>query len=183
MVTTLRIIESPPTAYPDIPGLIDGIDPATVWARLESWIGWRWNTRAVVFTVEGPGDWSAPLCPATFGVTEIWKDDAWGVVTLQPSAFGGLFLPECAHYRIGATVGAVDAPPPIVLEAARRLGAYLKAVASRSFENAILTKESSDEIDSFEYAPPANAAKALQYSGAADLLRRFRRPPGAEVAA
>lgn len=179
MATTLEVIESAPAAFPEIPNLAEGIEVATVWARIDGWINARWGERECAFIVEGPGHWRAPLYPFIVATIEIWDASEWVSAVIAPSALAGYQLEGVGPYRFMGILGDAADPPAIVLEAARRLGAYLVAAASRQFENAILTKESSDEIDSFEYAPPANAAKALQYSGAADLLRRFRRPPGA----
>jgi hypothetical protein len=182
MATTLQILESPPAAYPDIPGLPDTIDAATVWARLEGWIAHRWGERDCVFISEGPGDWRPPLQPFSTLTIEIWEAGDWVSAVIPPSPLGGYCLESIGPFRFTGTLGADDDPPAIVLEAAWRLGAYLATVAARDFENIVVTKETSDEVDSFEYGSPNVAARAMQYSGAADLLRRFRRPPGAEAA-
>lgn len=182
MAATIDIQESSPATSPPIAGLVEGIEPGVVWERLDSWINARWGVRDCAFIVEGPGDWRAPLYPFTVATIEIWEAGEWVSAVIPPSPLGGYRLESVGPFRFTGLLGAADAPPAIVLEAARRLGAYLKAVASRSFENAILTQESSDEVDSYSYGAPVNAARALQYSGAADLLRRFRRPPGAEAA-
>lgn len=183
MATTLDIQESAPAAFPDIPGLAEGIDAATVWARIDGWIAARWGERECVFVVEGPGDWRPPHVPFAVATIEIWEAGEWVSAVIPPTPLGGYRLESVGPFRFTGILGSVETPPAIVLEAARRLGAYLVAIASRNFENAILTQESSDEIDSYSYGAPGNAAKALQYSGAGDLLRRFRWPPGAEGAA
>lgn len=183
MATTIDIQESPPAAFPAIPGLVETIEPGVVWERLDSWINARWGERDCAFIVEGPSDWRAPLYPFAVATIEIWEAGEWVSAVIPPSPLGGYCLEGVGPFRFAGVLGSVDAPPAIVLEAARRLGAYLAAVASHGFKNAILTKEASDEVDAFEYGAPVNAARALQYSGAADLLRRFRRPPGAEAAA
>ncbi len=182
MATTLEIIESAPPTFPDIPGLVESIDAATVWARLEGWINARWAERDCSFIVEGAGHWRAPLYPFTVATIETWEAGEWVTAVIPPSPLGGYCLEGVGPFRFAGILGAADAPPAIVLEAARRLGSYLVAVASRNFENALVMRQTSDELDSFEYGAPYNAARALQYSGAADLLRRFRRPPGAELA-
>ena len=171
---TLEIEESAPAEYPEIPNLPAEIAAATVWSRLESWIGWRWGSRAVVFIVEGPGSWLPPLKPFTATTIEAWQGEQWVEVEGQAAALGYTLVSE-GPFRITGDCGAEEDPPAIVLEAAYRLGQYLVTTSSRKFENVVIAKEASEEIDSFEYGSPNVAARALQYSGAADLLRPYRR--------
>lgn len=73
------------------------------------------------------------------------------------------------------TLWTADAPPEDVLEAFRRLAEYSTdkdahpSLTSRSVEIGSLR-------ESFERSP-AWLARAMQYSGAADLLRPYRRAP------
>lgn len=175
MATTLEIIESAPATFPPIPNLAIGIDPGTVWARLDAWNAWRWGERNCSFVVEGPGDWRAPLLPFSTLTIEVWFDGAFVSAVLPPSPLGGYCLESVGPYRFAGLLGDTADPPEAVFEAARRLGQFLVTVAARNFDNAILTKESSEEVDSFEYGSPNVAARAMQYSGAGDLLRRYRR--------
>lgn len=171
---TLEIEESAPAEYPEITGLASGIEPAVVWARIESWIGWRWGDRDVVFIVEGPGSWNPPLKPFTLTSAECWRGEAWVEIESTPAALGFTLVSE-GPFRLTGTCGSDETPPEVVLEAARRLGQFLVTAAARKFDNAFLTAQASEEVDRFEYGSPTAAARALQYSGAADLLRPYRR--------
>jgi hypothetical protein len=176
MATTLKISEVSPAIYPALStpvSLPPGVSIDAVWRRIEDWTAYRWGARDAVFIVEGPGNWTAPVLPTTFDVTEIWRDDAWEAVTLRPTALGGLFLPELAHYRIAATVGADDAPPPAVEEAVRRLAQYFGNVAINAQQSRLASGFKLDDVD-VQFSEPHVAAKAMKESGAADLLRRYR---------
>lgn len=146
------------------------IDPALIWQRLESWITWRWGERQVVWTVEGRGDeWCAPLTPATFTKVELWLDNQWNEITVQEGPLGGLLLTNWNHFRITATVGSTDDPPEIVQEAWRRLHEYSRGVAEAFKEGgADYRDDSGQRVASW-------TAKSMQLSGAADLLRQYRR--------
>lgn len=175
MTTTLQILESAPASWPAIPGLPADLDAAVVWLRLESWIAWRWGERECAFVVEGPGEWTAPFTPFTTTTIEVWHDGEWELASVAPTPCGGYELGEVGPFRFTGLLGDVDDPPSIVLEAARRLGTYLVQVAARDFCNVVLSKEESADVDSFEFASPNVAARAISYSGAGDLLRRYRR--------
>ncbi len=196
MATTLKVIEAAPLAYPQIfetaplAGSLEELLSIAAWQRIESFIGWRWGARDVTFTVEGPGAWEALLQPATFGVFEIWRDDAWEAVTLRPTALGGLLLPELAHYRIAATVGAASDPPRAVKEAVFRLAEYLQAADAMPAGERIVASFKTDlgrpgsyggdhrstdlRAVEFSHHGPTWIARAMQNSGAADLLRPWR---------
>ena len=175
MAYTLRIEEAPPAAWPSTD--TDLTAPSTtflnsVWQRLEAFVGYRWGGRAVTFTVEGPGDWSPPLRPTTVLTAEIWGAGlAWEAVVLNPSPLGGFSLDQVGPYRFIATVGSADDPPPAVQEAFRRLAHYM---ADNDGREAGMTETSLDGVGSFKFASPTIAARALAYSGAADLLRPYR---------
>ena len=175
MAVTIRQTESAPDTYPDAPeGLSTeaaAIDPALIWQRIESYVAWRGTSRDVEWIVEGEGQWLPPLKPATIATTEGWSDDAWQAVELRPTALGGYCLPSCGPYRIAGTVGDDDADvPALITEAFRRLAEYLAAVS----DNPGIRSESMPDIWQGEYDNRARA-RALQDSGAADLLRTFRR--------
>ena len=176
MAVTLKQTESAPDAYPDAPeGLSTdaaAIDPALIWQRIESYVAWRGASRDVEWIVEGEGQWSPPLKPAIVTTTEGWSDDAWQAVELRPTALGGYCLPGCGPYRIAGTVGddAADVPA-LIMEAFRRLAEYFAALG---FDDVGKRSESVPDIWQGEYDNRARA-RALQDSGAADLLRTFRR--------
>jgi hypothetical protein len=175
--TTIKQTEATPEAYPDPPeGLSTeaaALDPAIVWQRLEGYIAWRFSERAVTWIAEGPGEWVPPLHVTVIDTTERWTGTAWEVVTdLQLSPLGGYCLPACGPYRFTATVGGGGDAPASVLEAYRRLAEYMAGI---DFHDIGLRTENLPDIASFEFAPPSWRAQALVNSGAADLLRNYRR--------
>lgn len=145
---------------------------AALWKRIENYIAWRWGEREVTWIVNGPGEWLPPLIPYTVTSIEVWRDD-WEPVTLDPVPIG-LCLDELT-YRVKATVGSTDAPPADVLEAATRLSEYF-ADGWDAARAATTFRSSLGELDSSAERPATWAARALQYSGAADLLRNYRNP-------
>lgn len=169
---TLVADEIPPTAFPVLTPAV----PAYVWQRLEAYIAWRYSPRGVRWTVEGPGLWKAPLAPAVVTDVEVWNsfDMNFEAVTLDASPFDGYVLP-CGTYRFTATVGDGVEVPAIVAQAAQRLSAYLAADAGtpgseteyREVPGVLVTRTSRGDA--------AWMAKALVNSGAADLLRAYRR--------
>jgi hypothetical protein len=174
MAVTIKEDEETPGAYPAKPNGLssaaDALDAAMIWARIEEFTAWRWTARSVVWIVEGPGEWIAPLKPAEVLTTYVWANDAWEAMTLPASPRGGYMLPGCAEYKMVATVGADATVPPIVNEAARRLFEFY----ARARVNSGLRQETVEGIGSVEY--DANAiASAMNRSGAGDLLRSFRR--------
>lgn len=177
MAVTVRQTESAPEAYPDAPeGLSSeaaAINPALIWQRIESYVAWRWSTRDVEWVIEGDGDWCPPLKPAIVSTTEGWRDGAWEAVELRPTPLGGYCLAGCGPHRIIGTVGEDDAAvPALVLEAYRRLAEY---TAQINFEHPGVRSITVPDVATEEFASPSWRARALQDSGAADLLRTFRR--------
>lgn len=170
MTVVLRQSEAAPASYPTVPGLSTAaaaLDADALWQRLESYIAHRWTPREVTWTVRGPGEFVPWLTPATVTTTERWFDLEWQGVTPDPSPLGGLMLPTGDVYRIIATVGSGD-PPAAVLEAYRRLAEYLASGEGKAGASAYRFKVGDLEED-VERAPTW-VARALQYSGAADLL-------------
>lgn len=171
----LSVSEGEPTSYPALPATVSGdavenVPAAAVWQRLEHWMSWRWNEREVVWVVQGPGEWVPPLRPATVDSTEGWNPTtkAWESVTLEQGPIG--YTLDDATYRITATVGDTEIPPANVLEAVVRLAEYMYLVQQDPTPGHTRV---SDGDYSFDRS--ANwVARALQYSGAADLLRGYR---------
>ncbi|MEM8759146.1 MAG: hypothetical protein AAGE83_02335 [Pseudomonadota bacterium] len=165
--TIISVVESPPAAWPTIAGAPEGVDPAVVWQRLETWVSYRWGERSVQLICEGCGELVPPLAPFTLDQAELWNEgDGWQVVSL-PISPRGWRLDAFGPYRLSATVGSADAPPAAVAEAFRRLASYLAQGAG--------TGRTRSRIDEIETERPASwAARSLQYSGAADLLRPYR---------
>jgi hypothetical protein len=115
----------------------------------------------------------APLAPATISTVELWSQaNVWEVTTLNAGPLGGFFLRSTGPYRFTASVGGGEVPAD-VNEAFRRLAEYMAAkpgkpeVRSESVSaGSITVSDSRDE---------SWIANALVNSGAADLLRDFRR--------
>jgi hypothetical protein len=132
----------------------NNVGPEPIWQRIEDWTRYRWGSRTVVYIAEGTGDWRPPLSPTTISTVEVWQDSAWAAVTLDPSPMSGFVLLG-ETYRFTGTVG----------------DEYFAAVAG-DLEPGVIS--SSDGDYSFEKAQPTWKAKAIQLSGAADLLRKYR---------
>ena len=181
MAVTLKQVEGVPAAWPAKPtGLsteATALDVGIIWGRIEQWIARRWSSRSIVWTVEGSGEWVPPLAPAIITTVEVWSG-AWGVVTLGASPLGGYDLDTEGPYRFTGTVGA--GPVPLAgQEAYRRLAEYSAEVSDYSMMKGRAGASSVDaEIgpihESFSRSP-SWAAKAMHNSGAADLLRPYRK--------
>jgi len=176
MAVALKMIEAIPTAYPDAPaGLSDDaalLDADMVWARIEAYTAHRYSARAVVWTVEGGGDWTPPLAPVNTITAEIWDGTAWQEAFPAASPYDGYTLACDGPYRFTADVGGGDVPAPVT-EAFIRLAEYMAddpgRVGSSSFTDAI------GPLNEAVTRTPTWLARAMQYSGAGDLLRPYRR--------
>ena len=170
MAETVSQFEDIPGSYPS--GGSDTDD--ALWQRIEAHCAQRWTPRQVVWIVDGPGLWKPPLGPATITQTEIWRHGAYEVKAPELSPFGGFNLHHHGPYRITATVGDNNPAPMIVLEAFERLKAYANA------DHGGLPGVSSYSVNTGQISEsyrrnPAFMARALEMSGAADLLRGYRR--------
>lgn len=181
MATILRQEEAEPASYPSYPGSPDilsaaaaAIDPAVVWERLEQYIAHRYSARDVVWIVEGPGEFVPPLALATIDEIAVWSCGAgeYEAVTLQPSPMGGCYLPASGPYRFEASVAAAEIPAPI-WEAYRRLAEYMAAKPGKP--GATSERVTAGSVSVSHSRSQSWIANALQNSGAADLLRPYRR--------
>lgn len=163
MVELLSVDEGRP---PDYPALTLAYDEAVVWQRIEAWCGHRWGARAVTWIVRGAGEWIPPLTPYSVDQAYKWTGAAWEQTTLAYSAVG-LWL-EGGDYKVEATVGDANDSPAAVDEAAQRLAEYY----AQNGTDAGLTSVTDGDY-SFQRSASA-VARAMQYSGAADLLRPYR---------
>lgn len=174
MATLIKETESAPEAYNLQPSATLA---TTAWQRVEPYIAHRFSPRTVEWIVEGPGEWHPPLKPATISTVEVWsRADEWEDATLAASPLGGYMLPCTGPYRFSATVGSPhnQNPPTAVVEAVRRLAEYLNASPGKP---GVISKSVSlgGAIDE-SWRRQANwRAQAMQLSGAADLLRGYRR--------
>lgn len=165
--------ESYPTTSPALP-LND-----VCWQRIEPWIAFRYSPRTVEWYVENaPGYWEPPLKPAVITDVAVWSRRAkeWETTTLDPSPRGGYYLPSSGPWRIRATVGGGSpAPvvPSIIWEAVKRLSAYMSAEPGTP--GASSESISAGSISIATRRSESWMANAMRNSGAADLLRNFRR--------
>ncbi len=184
MAVTLQQTEAMPESYPDLgsPSHLSAAAAAlgevVVWQRIEAYVAHRWSERAVTWIVEGPGEWIPPLAPTVIATVEVWKDGTWTeVLDLSSTACGGLFLTAAGPYRISGVVGGGGPsiePPEAVLEAFKRLAEYMATPAGKPG----VTRRSDDIGGALSTSYSRSAtwrAEALQNSGAADLLRPYRR--------
>ena len=174
MMELLRQDEETPATYPAGPSGLSteaqGLHPAMVWERLEGFTAHRWAERTVTWVVEGPGWFVLPLKPAIIDSSEVWNGSAWETTALIEAPIG--YSLEASTYRVIATVGGGPIPED-VLEAYRRFAEY---VVDTSDMGRVVTSSSEDVggISLSVKRPVGWLAKAIHYSGAADLLRRYR---------
>lgn len=191
MADTIRQTESPPDRNPiEVTG--QGPSSRLIWERIDAYIAHRWTPRSVVWIVEGAGDWTPPLTPVVTATGEKWESNAWVSVTLTEGPYGYDLLSD-GPYRITATVGGGDLPA-VVDEAYDRLFRYVYAVQRTPGERLAYRKVTMNSYENrpIQYTPSQEAvrqqevdgaveyaanwpAKAMQLSGAADLLRPYRR--------
>lgn len=179
MAITIKQTETPPEAYPESEeGAISAAAAPfanAAWERIESYITLRTTERDVEWIVEGPGEWHPPLAPATVDTVEVWSSaDEWETATPAASPLGGYFLPATGPYRFAGTAGDDEADvPPGILEAFRRLVEYMAAKPGKP--GASSESITAGSISIAHRRSESWMASALQNSGAADLLRGYRR--------
>ena len=165
MAETWHQKEAAPATYPTP-------ESPALWARLEAYTAHRWTPRAVTWLLNGPGDWVAPLAPAELVEAYRWTGDAWEETTLAPAPMG--YVIPCGRFKVIATVGADNAAPAVVLEAFDRLKAYVTAELG-GVPGASTYSVNIGQLSESISRNPAFMARALDNSGAADLLRPYRR--------
>jgi hypothetical protein len=181
MAVTLKQTEGIPSAWPAVPAGLSAaaaaLPSAVIWQRLEGWIAHRWAPRSVVWIVEGPGDWSAPLSPASIATVEAWGGAGWAEAFPAASPFGGYGLATGGPYRFTGTAGAGPVPAA-GNEAYRRLAEYMGDAGEPSMWKGRAGATSTNvDLGSVKQSFDRSAtwlAKALHNSGAADLLRPYR---------
>lgn len=149
----------------------EGVDPVA-WARIEAWVARRWTPRTVVWVVKGPGVFRPPLGPVPELVADIWTPEGYEPAMFDNEPEGPVL--RAATYRITATVGAGPVPAE-ALEAAARLSAYLSEGAGVGIPGASSYGVNLGQIGENFRRNPAWMARAMEWSGAADLLRPYRR--------
>jgi len=177
MAVTLKEIEEIPASYPVVTTNLSTaalmLDQPALWQRIEAYCRTRWTPRQVVWTVEGKGAWEAPLTPATLNTVEVWDKGAWAVCIPAASPLGEVELPGDGPYRITADVGGGNAPAA-VFEAFRRLAEYLTDDTDRAGVSSYSVNMGGAIEESYQ-RNPAWVARAMELSGAADLLRPYKR--------
>jgi hypothetical protein len=180
MATVIQQTESAPAAYPDspagVPASLTTPQLKSLWQRIESYTAYRYaSPRDVVWVVEGPGEFHPSLAPATISTVEVWsRADVWETATLTASPLGGYWLPCTGPYRFTGTVGVTDAiPPEAINEAYRRLANYAASAPGKA--GATQERIQAGSIDVRVDRSASWMASALQNSGAADLLRPYRK--------
>lgn len=175
MIDIRKLTEAEPATYSAAPaGLSANVPPnEVVWSRIEQFIAHRWAARSATWIVEGWGDFLPTLTPVTISSVQVWSDNAWSAATLQPTPEGG-YICEGEIYHFVGIAGDDSIPPVDVLEAYRRLAEYMgeqvEFAAASSF-----TVSMASQIELQVERSPSWLGKALHNSGAADLLRKYRK--------
>lgn len=177
MAETIKQTEALPETYPTVtayPHRQDwegeiAMDAGIIWQRIESYIAHRWTPREVVWIIEGTAgdEWTSPLVPLVSHTAERWDGSAWASVTLLSGPLG-LCLPSDGTYKVTAQVGAGELPAGVE-EAFWRLHEYSLGIADQFKNEASYRTMGDTEVS------PNWASKAIILSGAADLLRPYRR--------
>jgi hypothetical protein len=177
MAVTLQQTESLPASYPTVTGLsseADALDKDALWQRLEGFCAYRWTVRTVVWVVEGCGDWKPPLAPAEVSLCERWNGQDYETVTPDSSPYGGYVFHHHGPHRITATVGDDVTCPAAVLEAFKRFAEYSAEINGADCTTAYQAA-SVGGVSITTRRDTGWAGNALINSGAADLLRPYRR--------
>lgn len=164
--------ENAPAMWPEPP---DGLSAAAaaipegaVWSRLEKWITRRWGKRGVKWIIEGPCEFIPRLTPAALDTAKKWGGMSTGWETTTPANGPQGLILGADVYKLTFNVGETSVPPSDVLEAYRRIAEYWAEAEGDAGFTSVTDGD-------FSLTRSANAmGRALQYSGAADLLRAYR---------
>lgn len=177
MITLLKQTETPPVAYKAVTGLSTAaaaLDAGAIWQRIENWIAYRWPKRPVVWEVEGSGLFVPPLADWSVTTIEV-AGQTWEEAELGYNV-RGIWL-EGATYRVRAQVGTDDDLPAAVAEAYRRLAEYTAEVDDSMPAGVTRFSEAIGPLTTTTTRAAHAKARALELSGAADLLRPWRLAP------
>jgi hypothetical protein len=183
MVELFNLFEELPTSYPDAPaGLSEAaaaLDADMIWQRIESYVAHRWTPRTATWMLVGDGNWLPNLTPVTISTFEYWDggNDAYVSVSPRPGAFGGFLLEGRVgtEWKITGSVGGGATVPATVNEAFRRLAEYLADDRGDPSGASDFSMNIGGEISESHRRSAQWVARAMQLSGAADLLRPFRK--------
>lgn len=177
MAITVKQTEAIPASYPVVNTagwkIVSDLNIAAVWQRIEAYTVHRFTSRAVEWVVEGPGEWCPPLRPAAIATVEIWTGTDWEAIAAIGSPLG-YWLSNAGPYRFTGTIGGGDLPET-VKEAFRRLCEYLSQARPDAGAGVRSRTASLGPITESVVVDATWAARALEASGAADLLRPYRR--------
>jgi hypothetical protein len=122
-----------------------------------------------------------PLKPVTITTIERFND--YGCPAAPPGAWMqqkprrtpfGVSLQSPAFYRIQGTAGENVPPPDDVLEAYTRLAEYIASVKDDGRVGATSVTDTVPGVTLTVHRPLQSLSRALEYSGAADLLKAYR---------
>lgn len=155
--------------YPAAPADVTGSIPEVIWERLESYVTTRWSTAEIQFVVCSPcrDRWRPPYYP--WLVQSVDGDPAevndFGEVELQPG-----------RHKVVCQIGGQPVTPG-VQEAYRRLAAYYANPDNRTGYSRYSVNLGGEITESWS----RRSGDALANSGAADLLRKYRKAGTAHV--
>lgn len=167
MIEAIRQIEALPEFYPEVEGVTgDALDAA--WQRIDHYIAYRFAEREVTWYLDASaGEWLPPLAPIGTILAQTGDGDPY---VPEAGPMGGYVLQE-GQTVVTATVGTDDVPSAVT-EAVRRLAAYLATADSIP---AGMTRFTSGSFSASMRREDMAQARAMVNSGAADLLRAYRR--------
>lgn len=180
-VDLIRQFEDAPENYPAAPSGLSAraaaLDANMIWARIEAYTAWRFTEREVIWTLIGDGgdQFNPRLTPVVSREGHVWRQDAWVPVSLLDGPLG-IILPSDGTFKVTARVGGGDVPAA-VSEAFRRLAEYLEGARNSTNEPGASSVRTSigDDLNFEVERNPNWMARAMQQSGAGDLLRPYRR--------
>ena len=175
--------EGRPAAYPAVTGLSEAaaaLDAEFLWRRIESYVAHRWSPRSVTWMMDVSTGFGWPLYPVSTVTVYALSDDeeTWEEV-VQPATRRALETGGARFVRVEATVGhALSVPlPGDVAEAFRRLAEYEAGPDEINMPG--VSRYAIDIGGAIQHTISRredHRARALINSGAADLLRPYRRP-------
>ena len=158
--------------YPAAPaGAPAGIANEVIWDRLEAFCNYRWSETVVEFVVNPPCEieWQPPYEPFT---VDLVNGEA-----ASPDDFEAVTLTE--RCKVRCTIGGAD-PSETVMAAYLRLAEYMAATDDAPNGASRYSIDIGDISESWSRKAD-HMGRAIHNSGAADLLRKFRKAGLAHV--
>jgi len=149
-----------------------GHEDESLWRRIEQYIVWRWGERPVEWLIRGPGLFLPPLKPVNVTAIDRYSAGQWLPQGQIPTPFGVDTPP--GYYRIRGVAGKNETPPADVLEAYTRMAEYTTSVKEDGRVGAMSVSDSVGGVTLTVRRSVQAMARALEYSGAADLLKAYR---------